>query len=149
MKIHECMTQEVRTVNPDTSIRDAARMMAATDSGILPVSTRDRLVGMLSDRDIVIRAVCRGKGPDTPVREVMSDDVLYCFEDDDVEDVAQNMGEVQVRRLPVINHSKRLVGIVALSDLAAGAAPRVIGKALDNISRPGGEHSQATVQAQG
>jgi CBS domain-containing protein len=149
MKIYECMTEDVRTVTPDTTIRDAARIMAATDLGAVPVSNKERLVGMLSDRDIVVRAVCRGLGPDTLVRDIMSEEIRYCYDDDEVEDVAKNMGEIQVRRLPVINRGKRLVGIVALSDLTAGAAPRVIGEALDKISRPGGNHSQGAVRAHG
>lgn len=147
MKVCECMTERVRTVTPDTPIREAARIMGRFDSGILPVQSDDRLVGMVSDRDISVRGVAEGMDPSTPVRKVMTTDVLYCYEDEAVEAVARNMGDIQVRRLPVLNREKRLVGIVALSDLAAGAAPPIIGQALDNISRPGGNHSQRIANA--
>src|SRR5689334_19532292 len=114
MKIKECMTRDVRIANPDETIRDAAKMMSECDAGVVPVGENDRLVGMLTDRDIAIRAVAEGKGPDTRVREVMSAEVKYCYDDEDVDDVARNMAELQVRRLPVLDRDKRLVGIVAL-----------------------------------
>jgi CBS domain-containing protein len=112
------MTRDVRVATPGQSIRDVAKMMAEIDAGAMPVGENDRLVGMVTDRDIAIRAVAQGKGPDTPVREVMSSEVKYCFEDEDLEHVAKNMGDIQVRRLPVVNRDKRLVGIVALGDIA-------------------------------
>ena len=119
MKVSECMSTDVRVASPRQTIAEAAGMMAEIDSGILPVGENDRLVGMVTDRDIVIRAVAKNLGPTTPIRDVMSNDqVLYCFEDDDVADVAENLAEQQVRRLPVLNREKRLVGIVSLGDLA-------------------------------
>jgi CBS domain-containing protein len=137
------MSKDVRIANPNQSIRDAARMMAEIDAGILPVGDNDRLVGMISDRDIAIRAVASGKGPDTPVRDVMSKEVKYCFDDEDLGEVAQNMADIKVRRLPVLNREKRLVGIVSLGDVALTDGPANAGDALCGISEPGGAHSQS------
>src|SRR5437773_1489817 len=118
MQVRDAMTRDVRVATPGQTIRDVARMMAEIDAGILPVGENDRIIGMISDRDIAVRAVAQGKGPDTPVREVMStDQVMYCFEDDDVDDVAKNMGEVKVRRLPVMYRNNRLVGIISRGDV--------------------------------
>ena len=97
MKIKERMSTDVRIAKPDQTIREAAQAMAEVDSGVLPVGENDRLVGMITDRDIAIRAVAEGKGPDTPVREVMSSDVKYCYDDEDLEHVARNMGDIQVQ----------------------------------------------------
>lgn len=142
MKVGECMTRDVRIADPDTTLRQAARTMAECDAGVLPVGENDRLVGMITDRDIAVRAVADGKSPDTAVREVMSAEVLYCFEDEQVEDVLRNMGELQVRRLPVLDRDKRLVGIVSLSDLAANGETARSGETLSDIALPGGPHSQ-------
>lgn len=141
MKISECMTRDVQLADPDDTIAHAARLMARLDAGVLPVSSNDRLVGMITDRDIAIRAVAEGKGPDAKVSEVMNAEVKYCFDDQEVDDVLSNMGDLQLRRLPVLNHEKRLVGIVSLGDLADSHA-RPAGEALSGISRPGGRHSQ-------
>jgi CBS domain-containing protein len=97
---------------------------------------------MITDRDIAVRAVADGRGPDTKVGEVMSREVMYCFEDEDLSHVASNMGSVQVRRLPVLDRSKRLVGIVAIGDIA-GREARKAGQAIAGISAPGGAHSQS------
>jgi CBS domain-containing protein len=137
------MSDDVRIANPNQPIRDAARLMAQIDTGVLPVGENDRLVGMITDRDIAIRAVAAGKGPDTPVREIMSHEVKYCFEDDDVEEVAQNMADLKVRRLPVLNRDKRLTGIVSLGDIALADDGGSAGLALSGISEPGGAHSQS------
>jgi CBS domain-containing protein len=142
MKIKEAMTKEVLVASPDQTIGDAARMMAERDSGALPVGEEDRLVGMITDRDIVIRAVAKDLGPETAIREVMSKEVLYCFQDEDVEHVAENMGEQQVRRLPVLDREKRLVGIVSLGDIARQVRPRMTGATVAAISQPGGQHDQ-------
>lgn len=142
MRISEVMTPEVKIASPNNSIRMAAQIMQQLDAGILPIGENDRLVGMVSDRDITIRAVAAGKPPDTPIREVMSTDVKYCFEDDEVEDIAENMADLKVRRLPVLNRQKRLVGIVSLGDLAVIDGPANAGEALCGISEPGGAHSQ-------
>ena len=144
MQVRDAMSDDVQIASPNQSIRDAASLMAKIDAGVLPVGDNDRLVGIITDRDIAVRAIALGKGPDTPVREVMSEEVKYCFEDDDVDDVAQNMADIKVRRLPVLNKSKRLVGIVSLGDLAVADGPANAGEALCGISEPGGAHSQSS-----
>jgi CBS domain-containing protein len=142
MKVRECMSRQVMVANPRQAIAEAARMMSECDAGILPVGEDDRLVGMVTDRDIVVRAVAKGLPSSTPVRDVMSDDqVLYCFEDDDVAEVAENLAEQQVRRLPVLNREKRLVGIISLGDIAQ-ATEKKAGVAVAGITRPGGKHDQ-------
>jgi CBS domain-containing protein len=143
MRVSIAMTREVRVASPDQTIQDAATVMGEIDAGLLPVGEHDRLVGMISDRDITIRAVAQGKGPQTRVRDVMTADVKYCFEDDDTEAVIRNMAEQQVRRLPVLSRDKRLVGILSLGDLAATENPGIAGEALAGISMPGGAHSQS------
>jgi len=144
MKVKEVMTKDVRLIAPSRSIAEAAKMMAEADTGILPVAENDRLVGTITDRDIVIRAVAKHLPPGTLVRDVMSKEVLYCYEDDDVEQVARNMGENQVRRLPALNRDKRLVGIVSISDLSRSVSPPTVGETIADISKPGGAHSQRT-----
>ena len=143
MQVNEAMTNDVKIASPNETIRDAARLMAQIDAGVLPVGQNDRLVGMITDRDIAIRAVAADKGPQTPIREVMSKEVLYCFEDDDVDDVVQNMADIKVRRLPVLNHEKRLVGILSLGDIALSDGAGTAGSALCGISEPSSEHSQS------
>ena len=118
MQVQEIMTRGVEVIDPNTTIRDAARKMRADNIGALPVGENDRLIGMVTDRDIVVRAVAENRpAGNTAVREVMSERIYYCFEDDDVGDAAETMAEHQVRRLPVLNRDKRLVGVVALADL--------------------------------
>lgn len=141
MRVSECMTRDVTIANPQETICDAAKMMADCDSGVLPVGENDRLIGVITDRDIAVRGVAEGKPPSTKIRDVMSAEIRYCYEDEDVAAVLRNMGKLQVRRLPVLSRDKRLVGIVSLSDLANGAASPA-GEALSDIARPGGEHSQ-------
>jgi CBS domain-containing protein len=138
MRVSEAMTREVRVANPGQSIREVAKIMAEIDAGSMPVGENDRLVGMITDRDIAIRAVAIGKGPDTPVREVMSEEVKYCYDDEDLEHVAKNMGDIQMRRLPVVNRDKRLVGIVSLGDIAQKEDSRTTGKTTKGVSKPGG-----------
>jgi CBS domain-containing protein len=134
------MTRDVRVANPGQSIRDVAKIMAEIHAGSMPVGENDRLVGMITDRDIAIRAVAQGKGPDTPVRDVMSKEVKYCFEDEDLEHVAKNMGDIQVRRLPVVTRDKRLVGIVSLGDVSQNEDTETTGEATAGVSQPGGKH---------
>ena len=143
MRVSEAMTHQVCVAHPRQSIRDAARVMAEIDAGVLPVGEDGRLVGMITDRDIAVRAVAQGKGPYTAVRDVMTVDVKYCYEDEDVGHVARNMGDIRVRRLPVVDREKRLVGIIALGDLAVAgeAAPATV--AITGISQPGGDHCQS------
>jgi CBS domain-containing protein len=142
MKVSEVMTRDVQLIEPTQTIRDAARLMAEMDAGIMPVREGNRLVGMITDRDIAIRAVAQGRGPDTLIREVMTDEVKYCYEDDDTNDVARSMADIQVRRLPVLTRDKRLVGIISLSDMAISDGATRAGEAVAGISQPGGQHSQ-------
>ena len=142
MKISDCMSKVVQIAESDQTIKQAAQTMARLDAGAMPVRDGDRLVGMITDRDIAIRGVAMGKGPDTEIRDVMSTDVKYCYDDEEVEEVLHNMGDLQVRRLPVLNRNKRLVGIISLGDLATNGETVEAGKALSGISKPGGEHSQ-------
>lgn len=137
MRVSEAMTRDVKVANPNQSLHDVAKIMADDDVGSLPVGENDRLVGMITDRDIAIRAVAQGKSPDaTKVRDVMTEDVKYCFDDQDIADVARNMGEIQVHRLPVLNHDKRLVGIIALADIANTAGAELAGDAVQGICEP-------------
>src|ERR1700693_2673444 len=110
MKVSDVMTRDVRLVKPDQTIREAGSLMAEINAGALPVSENDRLVGMITDRDIVIRGVAQGKTADTKVADVMSKEMLYCFDTDELDEVARNMGKAQVRRLPVVTRDKRLGG---------------------------------------
>ena len=139
MKIRDVMTRDAKLTNPNDTLQHAARMMKECDCGVLPVAEGDRLVGMITDRDIAVRCIAAGKGPDTRVREAMTQEVKYCFEDEDADHVAENMAEIQVRRLPVMTHDKRLVGIVSIGDLARKEPER--GMALHGIARPGGQHN--------
>jgi CBS domain-containing protein len=142
MKIADVMTRTVRTTTPDVSIQEAARMMAELDAGVLPVSDGQRLLGMITDRDIAVRAVAQGKGPDAKVRDAMTTDVKYCFEDQQVNEVARNMAEIKVQRLPVMDRDKRLVGIVSLGDIAIHGDTEDVDMAVSGIKEPGGPHTQ-------
>lgn len=144
MKVSEVMSRDVRIVGPEQTIEDAARIMAEIDAGAVPVADDDGLIGMLTDRDIAVRAVAQGKGPETRVAEVMSSEVKYCFEDEDTGHVCANLGDQQIRRLPVVDREKRLVGILSLGDLALETGGNGAGEALAGISRPGGAHSQTS-----
>jgi CBS domain-containing protein len=142
MRVSDAMTSAVRITTPQNTIAEAARMMAEIDAGVLPVGDGDRLIGMITDRDIAVRAVGANKSPDTSVAEVMTKEVLYCFADQDLDDVVQNMADIKVRRLPVLNREKRLVGILSLGDVALVDDPDITGEVLSEISEPGGKHSQ-------
>jgi len=142
MKVSEIMTREVETVTPDTTLQEAAKLMARVDAGALPILENDRLSGIITDRDIAVRAVGEGRDPaTTKVRDIMSAQVRHVAEDDNVEEVADLMAELQVRRLPVVNSERRVVGIVSLGDIAREKKPRTAGEALQGISRPGGQHN--------
>ena len=134
MEIHEVMTHGIVIASPDDTLQAAAKVMSDTHLGFLPVAENDRLVGMVSDRDITVRAVAHGLPPtQSTVRDVTSWDVKYVYEDESLEDAARNMRDLRVRRLPVLNRDKRLVGIVSLSDLAVNES-ELAGKALSSIS---------------
>ena len=130
MQVSEAMTMDVRMLDPEQSIEDAARMMAEWNVGALPVNDGEKLIGMVTDRDITIRAVAAGKNPDTRVRDVMTKEVKYCFEDEDLAHVARNMGDEQIHRLVVLDRNKRLVGIVALADIANTEGAQPAGEAV-------------------
>ena len=143
MKVHQCMTRDVRIADPADTLQHAAKTMADIDAGFLPVGENDRLVGIITDRDIAIRAVGAGRSADAKVRDVMSDEVKYCYDDNDVGMVLENMGEQQIRRLPVIDRDKRLVGVGSITDRAANGDTRQTGETLCEIARPSVMHSQS------
>lgn len=138
MQVREVMTPQVEVIRPDAVLKEAAEKMSHLDIGPLPVCDGERLVGMLTDRDITVRATARGRDPNTTkVREVMTSEVVYCFEDQDVKTAAQMMEMRQIRRLPVLNQDKRLTGIVSLGDLAVETRnQKMAGEALERISEP-------------
>ena len=136
-KLKDLMSRDVKVISPDMSIREAAKQMRDGDFGMLPVGENDRMIGTISDRDIAIRAVAEGKGADTKVRDVMSEGIAWAYEDDSVEEAVKIMSERQVRRLPVVDRDKRLVGIVALGDFAVESSEiRPAAQALSEISKP-------------
>ena len=145
MKVAEFMTQDVETVTADQPMREAAQFMLRADAGAMPVSDGDKLIGMVTDRDIAVRGVAEGLGPDTPVRDVMTEDLVYCFDDEEVEAVALKMSDAQVRRMPVLSREgETLVGIVSLGDISRSDQSEAASVALDGITDPGGEHSQTS-----
>jgi CBS domain-containing protein len=135
-KISEVMTPGVHLASPDQTLGDAAKLMAAEDVGSLPVGENDRLVGMVTDRDIVIRGVALGLGAQAQVRDVMTEDIKFCYDDEEVAHVARNMAELGLRRLPVINRDKRLVGMVALSNVAHCGDGKSANDMLRGVARP-------------
>lgn len=139
MKIKDVMTRGVECARPENTLRELASRMTALDVGALPVCENEKLIGMVTDRDIVLRAVARGLDPmQTRARDVMSPDVQYCFDDSDIEDCASMMSDHQIRRLVVLDRNKRLVGIVSLGDLATGVhKDKLTGETLEAISRSG------------
>jgi CBS domain-containing protein len=142
MKVSDVMTRDVQTVRPDQTAKEAASFMLSADAGSIPVTDGDRLVGMITDRDIAVRGVAKGNGPDTPVSDLMSSDCICAREDDNVEDIASKMSKAQVRRLPVIDSNERLCGIVSLGDLSRETDTDTAGQALEGVSQPGGQHQQ-------
>ena len=142
MKVSEVMSTDVETVRPDQMAREAARFMLQANAGSIPVPDGDRLVGMITDRDIAVRGVALGYGPETPVSELMTSGRISAHADDQIEDVARKMGDAQVRRLPVIDDQQRLVGIVSLGDLARQSDDDTAGQALEGVSAPGNQHQQ-------
>ena len=142
MKVSDVMTTDIETVRPDQQARDAARFMLQADAGSIPVTEGDRLVGMITDRDIAVRGVALGYGPDTLISELMTTGVVSAHANEHVEEVARKMGEAQVRRLPVIDDEQRLVGIVSLGDLARQTDEQTAGQALEGVSALGSQHQQ-------
>ncbi len=139
--IRDIMTENVKVVRPETDLPTIARIMRDEDIGSVPVADNDRLLGMVTDRDIVVRGVAAGGAIDRrTAADVMSPEVHYCREDESVEEVLQNMGDKQIRRLPVVNRDMRVVGIVSLGDLSREARPAEAGESLKEISSGGPRH---------
>jgi CBS domain-containing protein len=137
-KLKDIMTPDVKVIGAEATIQEAARKMLNGDFGMLPVEENDRMIGAISDRDIAVRAIAEGKGPDTKVRDVMSEGIAWAYDDDTVDHAAEIMSERQVRRLPIVNRQKRLVGIVALGDFAVESEDlQPAAEALAEISQPG------------
>jgi CBS domain-containing protein len=138
MQVAEIMTRDPEVLSSDFLLKDAALKMQQLDVGMLPIKDGDRLVGMLTDRDITLRATAAGRDPTkTQVREVMTPEVIYCFEDQDVSEAAKLMQEKQIRRLPILNREKRLVGIVSLGDLAVHSREeKAVNKTIKEVSAP-------------
>ncbi len=142
MKISDVMTRTVETISPHQTVQEAAGFMLSADVGSIPVTEGDRLIGMITDRDIAVRGVAKGHGPETLVRDLMTDDVVAVREDENVADVAAKMGEAQVRRMPVIDSDQKLCGIVSLGDLSREAEGDAASQALAGVSQKGGPHQQ-------
>jgi CBS domain-containing protein len=134
MKIKDVMTHDVRFVTPDTPLTEIARQMRDDDIGAVPVVENDRMIGMVTDRDIVVRCVATGSIDGATARMAMSPRILYCYEDQSVNEILDNMAEQQVRRMPVVNRDKRLVGVVSIGDLSQ-KAQRKAGESLKEISQ--------------
>jgi CBS domain-containing protein len=143
MKVYQAMTPSVRIAHPNDTLQTAAQIMCENDFGFLPVGQNDRLIGMITDRDIAVRAVACGAQPFEQVADYMTREVKYCYADDDLDDVMENMAQQKVRRLPVLNDDKRLVGVLSLSDAAQEYQPQMAGEALCRIATPGGMHMQS------
>jgi CBS domain-containing protein len=143
MKINEIITRDPEVIRPETPLIAVAQKMNALDIGMLPVCDGERLVGMITDRDITVRGVAQARDPQTTrVEQIMTPEIIYCFDDEDVKDVAKTMEEKQVRRLPVLDREKRLVGIVSLGDLAVRTGKeQLAGEVLERISEP--SHSRS------
>lgn len=136
MKVREIMSGRVHVVDANASLRDAAQIMQREDIGSVPVSENAKLIGMVTDRDIVVRAVAQGKQDKTTVREIMSSGVKYCFDDDTVDDVARNMSELGIRRLPVVNRDKQLVGFVSLANISSAGDSSATEDLLEGTAQP-------------
>ena len=136
MKIRDVMSKDVRVARPEDTLQNVAGRMAAGDFGFIPVADGDRLIGALTDRDIVVRAVASGAGPEARVLDVLSRDALVVRADDDLKVALDLMSSRQIRRLPVVDKDGRLVGVVSLGDLSTRVKERYAGEALEEISRP-------------
>lgn len=135
MIVRNIMTKNPEIFSPDMTLKQAAQKMADIDVGFLPIGENDRLVGAITDRDIVIRAVAKGLSADTPIRDIMTDEIRYCFEQDNVDKAGQMMSDLQIRRLVVLNTDKRIVGIIALGDVATkGKDTMLTGQVVESVS---------------
>ena len=141
-QLRDVMTSSIKTVAPDATAQEAANFMLSAETGSIPVTENDRVIGMITDRDIAVRGVAEGKGPDCSVRDLMTADVICARDTDDVQSVAQRMSDAQVRRLPVVDSDDRIVGMVSLGDLSREAQDDAAATALEGVSQPGGQHQQ-------
>jgi len=141
--IRDLMTSSVETVGPDHTAKDAAAFMLSADTGSIPVCDGDKVIGMITDRDIAVRGIAAGKGPDCSVRDLMSSDVVCARDTDDAHAVAHRMSEAQVRRLPVLDANDKLVGMVSLGDLSREADQAAATEALEGVSAKSGQQPQA------
>ncbi len=142
MKIRDLMTTKLETVTADQSAKDAASFMLSADTGSIPVCDDGKVIGMITDRDIAVRGVAHGHGPEASVRDLMSGDVVCAREEDDVAAIAQKMSDAQVRRLPVVDGDGKLVGMVSLGDLSREASNSAASQVLEGVSASGGQHQQ-------
>ncbi len=142
MNIRELMTADIQTVSPTDSVQQAAGFMLSADTGSIPVCENDKVVGMITDRDIAVRGTAKGLGPDCKVSEVMSGDIVCARDSDDVQAIAKQMAESQVRRMPVVDSSERLVGMVSLGDLSREGKQEAASTALEGVSAKGSQHQQ-------
>ena len=133
-QIKDVMSSNFKWMAPDSPISQVAQQMRDMDCGFMPLAENDKMIGMITDRDITVRALAEGKDGNTPARDVMTPKTYYCYDDQDVEEVCNNMGEIQVRRLPVVNRDKRLVGIVSMGDLAQSASRPNVGQTEQQIT---------------
>jgi CBS domain-containing protein len=136
MKVKDVMSRNCTFVSPQTTLAEAAKIMGDQDIGFIPVAENDKMIGMITDRDIVIRAVAKGAECNSPVKAAMSPQTYYCFDDQDAEEVCANMADIKVRRLPVVNREKRLVGVVSIGDLAQGVNKIKVGQTVQSITDP-------------
>jgi CBS domain-containing protein len=142
MTISDIMTRDVQVVRAETPIREAAETMARIDAGALPVCDGDNLLGMVTDRDIVVRGIAKGLSGSDTVSQVMTEGVEYCFDDDELTEVQDKMAASQIRRIPVVDRNKKLVGILSLGDVAREAKPAEAGDVLEEVSQPAGHAVQ-------
>ena len=136
MKVKDVMSRNCTFVSPQTTLAEAAKIMGDQDIGFVPVAENDKMIGMITDRDIVIRAVAKGAESNSPVKSAMSPQTYYCFDDQEAEEVCANMADIKVRRLPVVNREKRLVGVVSIGDLAQSINKIKLGQTVQSITDP-------------
>jgi CBS domain-containing protein len=142
MNIRDLMTSDVQTVSPTDTVQQAAGFMLSADTGSIPVCDGGKIVGMITDRDIAVRGIGKGFGPDCSVADLMSKDVVCARDTDDVQAIAQQMSDKQVRRMPVLDADEKLVGMVSLGDLSRQEQESAAATALEGVSAPGGQHHQ-------
>jgi CBS domain-containing protein len=141
MKVRDVMTRDVEVAQPGDTIRDVAQLMADIDAGVIPICDGSNVLGVVTDRDIVLRIVAQGRSLDTPATEIMSGPIEFAFEDDDLDEAAEKMARQQVRRLMVLDEDRTLCGILSLGDVARENSAKETGRTLEKISEPGGLHS--------